>query len=235
MEIDNYVLFFILIWCGIALITLLFNKDRRIRRKLQRAPHKTMAEFQNGDMAKVIGSVHAIENHLIAPLSGRKCVQYHIVIEKARSNEDGDTWTTIVDEFVKSKFTITDRKNHAYINDMNVKHYIVKDKEYSSGFLKDATLPLEKYLSSKKISVEGVLGFNKKLRYKEGILAPNEKVAALGQGNWKSAQDLNLPEFYKNILEITATEKHPVYLSDHEEVVKIKQTTKYKRNLGSGS
>jgi len=81
-------------------------------------------------------------------------------------------------------------------------------------FLDDATDNLERYLNKKGEKSEGFLGLNKTLRYKEGVLERGEKIAVFGKGIWKDGAFLNLPEKYKKILEVTASEESAVYLSD---------------------
>lgn len=101
-----------------------------------------------------------------------------------------------------------------------MKKYIVKDKNYSSGFLHDATERLEKYLNRKGFQSQGFLGFNKALRYREGILENREKVAVFGKGIWKDAVSLNLPKKYGRVLEIVSFNEDAVYLSDDEATFK---------------
>ena len=59
-----------------------------------------------------------------------------------------------------------------------------------------------------------MLGFNKKMRYKEGVLEEGETIAVLGKGIWESATHEQWSDNYGNVLKITSTDKMPVYLSD---------------------
>ena len=61
---------------------------------------------------------------------------------------------------------------------------------------------------------EGFLGFNKSIRYKEGILENGEEIAVFGKGKWIAAKLLDLPEKYGKVLEITSNENEAIYLSD---------------------
>ena len=196
-----------------------FSEEKRIKRKLKNAPYKVMGEFKDGDVAKVIGRVISTEEPLIAPLSGRKCVQYHVIVERDRGgDEEGAQYEIIIDDKVESKFLIKDGDYLATITDLNLKSYIEKDKEFSSGLLKDASSNLEEYLKSHGNKSENFFGFNKKLRFSEGILALGEEVAVYGPANWKQASELNLPASFKRVLEFIPTQKDKVYLSDHKDV-----------------
>jgi hypothetical protein len=216
MNIEPIYIYFAI---GIVLLISLsyfFSEEVRIKRIFKKAPFKLMSDFKDGEVAKVIGNIISVEEPLIAPLSGRKCVQYQIIVEKDEGgSEEGSRYEVIIDDTVKSKFLIKDGDYLAMINDPDLKSLIEMDKEYSSGFLKDAESNLEVYLKSHGKQSENFFGFNKKLRYKEGILALGEEVAVYGSGNWKKATELNLPVALRSVLEFRSTPKSKVYLSDH--------------------
>tara|TARA_B110000211_G_C13988009_1_gene512633 strand:+ start:189 stop:446 length:258 start_codon:yes stop_codon:yes gene_type:complete len=72
------------------------------------------------------------------------------------------------------------------------------------------------FLAEHGTESEGFLGFNKKLRYNEGILEEGEVVAVLGKGTWKSGKDLNINGSLIQMLEIKVDKDLPVYLSDND-------------------
>lgn len=210
--------YIVLIFFGVIVIVILivsfFNKKAVVKRKLKQAEHKGISQFMEGDVAKITGNVQLVGEPLVAPLSKRKCSYYYVHVERKKSSGDHSNWHTYIEEEVSGKFLIKDEIGYAYINDPKVKSYIIQDKNYSSGFLNDAEKHLENYLASHGKESEGLLGFNKKLRYKEGILESDEKVAVLGKGHWKHAESLGLPEEYRMVLEITGYDNKAVYLSD---------------------
>ena len=65
------------------------------------------------------------------------------------------------------------------------------------------------------------------MRYKEGVLEEGELIAAMGKGEWKTADQAQLPDTYDRVLEISATEQEPVYLSDDPETVKTTYSENY--------
>ncbi len=206
-----------------------FNTEAKIKRKFKNANPKKIGDFKNGEVAKLLGVIHSVDDYLIAPLSGRQCVQYHVTVEKKTKSNNGGNWHTLINDTNACKFLIRDENHHAMINDSNIKSLIFKDAKYSSGFLKDANPMHEHYLKSHDLSSENFLGMNKTLRYKEGILERDEEVAVLGMGHWKPASHFDIPESYNNILEITSYENEPIYISDHKEVVSLNKETKYVR------
>jgi len=211
---DYIVLFFFGVIVIVILIVSFFNKKAVVKRKLKQAEHKKISEFLNDDTARITGTVELVGEPLVAPLSKRICAYYHVLVEIKKSTGNNRRWQTHIEEEESGKFLIKDEFGYAYINANKIKSYIVKDKNYSSGFFNDAKKHLENYLASHGKESEGLLGFNKTLRYKEGILEPNEKVAVLGKGQWKDAESLGLPEEYRMVLEITSYYNKAVYLSD---------------------
>jgi len=64
---------------------------------------------------------------------------------------------------------IYDGKNYALIDNKLIESYLIMDRNYLSGFLKDTTTRLENYLNKHGHKSVNILGLNKSLRYKEGI------------------------------------------------------------------
>jgi hypothetical protein len=215
----NTPIFYIfLIIITVILYNYFFSEKAKIKRKLINASVKKISSFKNNETAKIIGNIEIIEEPLIAPLSNRKCAHYYIRIEHKVSSGKNSHWKTIIEEEVSQKFIIKgEDKSYAYLNENNIKSYIVQDEKFSSGFGNDATERLEKYLESKGYESEGIFGFNKTLRYYEGILENNEKIAVFGKGNWTKGSLLNLPNKFKDVLKITSQPKLKVYLSDDPE------------------
>lgn len=217
----NISTFHIIIFASIIIIFIaskFFNRIARIKRKLKKANYKKITHFRDGDVAKIVGQVEFADNPLIAPLSKRECAYYYILIEQKVSSNDGSRWKTIIEEEKSNAFLIKEGNGCALINCDNIKSYIVQDKKYASGFLNDATDNLESYLNKKGYESIGLFGFNKKIRYKEGVLEEGEEIALYGKGVWKEAIELNLLEDYGKVLEITPTDKEAVYISDDPDI-----------------
>jgi len=215
-------LIFALVIISVAIICYYFSKKVVVKRMLKKAVGKKISDFQNGDIAKVIGKVEFVGDPLIAPLSGRQCAYYHILVEEEVSSGDDSDWNTLIEEEKAGTFVIRDGRYCAHINCSNIKSYLVQDRVFASGYKNDATEVLEKYLQSHGKKSEGLFGFNKTLRYKEGVLEEGELIAVIGKGEWKNASQLQLPGSYGRVLDICSTEQEPVYLSDDPDTVKIK-------------
>lgn len=199
------IILFIIIVIGIISSALIFNDEARVRRALSKHRRKPISQVRTGEIAKIIGQAKSEKDTLTAPLSGRKCVRYEVVVEK-KGNKN--SWTTIIDDSDQIDYYIEDETGKALIQLNDHIIHLVEDKEYNSGLLNDATEHLEEYLTSHGVKSEYWLGINKTLRYKEAIIAVNERIAVLGEGNWiKSEND-------KKLLEIIESAQTRVYLTD---------------------
>ena len=219
---------------GLIIITaiayqIFFNKKAVIKRKLKKAPHKRIYSFRNGEVAKFTGTIEIVDNPLIAPLSKRKCSYYHVIVEKQVSSGKSSHWKTIIEETKSCKYVIRDSSACALIKAYVLKSYVVLDKKFSSGAFNDADANLESYLNKHGHESEGFLGFNKTLRYREGVLEQGEQIAVLGKGKWHDAAEVNLPSNYDRVLVVTASEEHPVYLSDDPSTTKLDRNKRHGR------
>jgi hypothetical protein len=204
----------------IVFVSVYFSKKATIKRKLKNAISKKITDFTSGQFAKVVGNVEFVDEPLKAPLSGRPCACYYLLIEQHVSTGKSSHWKKILEDEKSVKFVVRDGRSVAYVNDYPIKRYIVQDQKYRSGFMNDATPQLKSLLRQYGLTDETWLGFNKSLRYTEGILEKNEVIAALGIGTWKNAAQLSLPESYGRVLEISAPENDFIYLSDDPDTVK---------------
>jgi len=210
----------ILVIGAIVLTVLYFNKRAVIKRKLKKAVGKKISDIVSGEIAKVVGKVEFAGEPLIAPLSARRCAYYYVLVEQQVSTGKSSHWNKLIEEEVGGKFVIRDGRHCAHIDSRNVKSVLVEDRQYSSGFGNDASAELERYLNDHGQKSEGTFGWNKTIRYKEGVLEEGELIAAMGRGEWKNAEQVQLPDTYDRVLEITSTEEEPVYLSDDPETVR---------------
>jgi hypothetical protein len=201
---------FLAVMIPVAIIASIFTRKAIVRRKLNNAPLRRLADFKHGEIAKIVGNVEFVDEPLEAPLSGRECAWYYVHVQKLGVK----SYNTIIKEERKCTFVLRDGDKVAYINDENIKSYIVTDKEYSSGTYVDATQRLEAYLKKHGHKSQGFLGLNKTIRYNEGVLERYEAVAVLGKGEWRDAELLGLPSEYGTVLVITKPADKPINLTD---------------------
>jgi hypothetical protein len=220
------------IFGGIFLYNYFFSRNAQINRRLKKAPWKSIAQVKNGETVKVVGTIFPIDKELTAPLSKRKCSHYFVNVEQKKKSGKHSHWEEIIREEETSKFLVKDGERYAYIHDHRIMSNIVIDENYSSGTFNDPTVLLDNYLAEHGHKSEGFFGFNKSLKYEEGILESGEQVSVLGEGNWQDADQLGLPAEYGKVLSISAADDLYVYLSDDPETT-VRNEIKPKEKPGS--
>jgi hypothetical protein len=198
----------------VIIIGTLFSKKTIVKRKLKEGKRIPIASFKHNEKARVVGRVECIDEPLIAPLSGRKCAYYCVQVEVKKSSGKSSSWHDLIEEEVAGKFVVRDGESCAIVDTSQIKTYLVPDAHFSSGFMNDAAPVLERYLLKHGFRSTGILGLNKTLRYKEGILEIGETVAVYGKGSWKELEQTSLPVTNGKILMLAADGEDPVYLSD---------------------
>ncbi|MFB6319611.1 hypothetical protein [Saccharicrinis sp. FJH54] len=192
----------------------LFSKKAIVKRKLKKTKSRPILSFNSGETAKISGKIEIVGEALQAPLSGRKCAAYMVLVEQKVSNGKSTHWRTIIKEEKACRYVIRDGYKCAWVNHNNCKSYIVQDKNYRSGLWNDATPELENFLNLHGYKSENILGLNKTVRYKEGVLENGERVAVAGKGEWKFSNLVGIPDEYDRLLVFDSANGHPVYLSD---------------------
>lgn len=199
-----------------------FSKKAIVKRKLKKAIGRKVSEFMTGDVAKVVGTVEFVGEPLIAPLSGRKCAYYYVLVEELRSDGKSSHWSKIIEEDRGGVFVIRDGRYRAFISkESSIKSYIVQDALFASGYNNDATEVLENYLNAHGRKSESWLHTNKRIRYKEGVLEEGETMAVVGRGEWMNASQLQLPDTFGKVLVLNSSPDEPIYLSDDPETVAV--------------
>lgn len=212
------VLALVLIVVGLAIISLAFyySKRAKIKRALDAIPGKKIGQFVNGEYAKITGRISAVGETIQAPFSGRNCVYYYAVVEESSGK---NSWQKIVDEEMMADVVISDGQHYAIIETDEPLTYLVPDREYTSQIFNDATPQLEQFLKRHAQSSIGFFGLNRTLRYREGVLEPNEYCTVAGYGEWRgnNGNYKNIPA--ARVLVLKAGKEATVYLSDDPETI----------------
>jgi len=161
------------------------SEEQRIRRALQRAPRVDIHEARAGDVVKIIGKVASAGAQLQAPLSGRACVLYDVLVLQRYGNNG---WREIIRETNAVDFLVEDETGRAIVQTRPIRLHAENDRWFDSGFMNDATPQLEAFLE-KHGKESGGLMFNKTLRYQECVFEAGELVAALGEAGWERDPD----------------------------------------------
>lgn len=216
----------ILIICVIATIVFLvyyFNGRQVIIRTLSKIPVKPASSLRTNELSKVSGKALHVKEPLLAPYSQRKCVFYQIVIQQKVSNGKSSHWKTLVKDERFQDFFIDTNGDFVIVkptnNPRNYISYLVKDKKQTSGTFNDPTPQFEAVLRRYNINPENFFGFNKRLRYKEGVIEIGERITVAGIAKWKTLNE-PLPEYpYSKIAELESDDKQKLIITDIPEVL----------------
>jgi len=215
MSNDIYIIIAVLLVIStIIFINYYYGNKAKILRALKELNPSSIIQARENQSVKIIGKVSTNNTFLISPLSQRKCVYYKVHVEKKVSRGKSSHWETIIEDSQANDFMIESQGENAFVKMQNYKSHLIEDSEFESGTFNDATPKLEKYLNSFGEESEGFFGFNKNIRYKEGILEINEAVAVKGIANWKDPKELNIKDNYSKILVLSGNINEHLILTD---------------------
>lgn len=160
-----------------------FTDERALRQRLIKAPRKAIADVQKNEVVKIVGRLELEGEPLHAPLSGRECALFDVLVREKRGR--GNSWYTVIRETRMREFFVADDSGRARVRMSRVEVLVVRDEHQDSGFLDDATPEQEAYLARHGQYTEGVI-MNRTLRYEEGVLEEGEMVAVLGRARWET-------------------------------------------------
>ena len=192
---------------------------KRAERALRSAPRATVATLTEGTTARLAGVVTS-DGTLKAPLTGRACVAYVVVLEE-RVGKRG--WVRRLHEVRGVPFTLDDGTGRALIDPAQSTMLLEMDASQRSGAFDDATPVEEAFLARHGLTSTGWF-LNKTLRYTEGVIEPGERVAVLGRGvREPDPEALPRDALYRSalptLINIGGTPEHPIVVSDRADLV----------------
>lgn len=197
-----------------ALLQRYCARDAIVKRRLRRGRLHSIRLFPQGARARIVGRLEHVEEPLVAPLSGRRCAHYHVVVEVSKG-ESG--WQRFVEDEEGRDFLLSDGTGRALVRMSGAEVAVTKDVHFRSGTFNAATPSLELFLAKHGRGIKDWFGFNRPLRYKEGVLEDGEEVTVCGVGRWEDGQGAGNRE---RRLVLEGTVAHPLLVSDDTDVVR---------------
>ena len=209
---------FISIAAIIGILSYFFSTKQKIIRTLSKLPIKQIGSLRNNELTRFTGKALHVKEPLIAPFSKRKCVFYVMKIEQKKSNGKSSHWKTIVKEEKIQEFFLEKNGDFAIVrpkqNPKNYMSHLVIDKKTNSGTFNDPSPKFKALLNHYNINSEGFFGFNKQLRYSEGIIEVGEEITVAGIAKWKSLKEPIEGYSYSKIAELESTDKQKLIITD---------------------
>ncbi len=172
--------FLILVFGAIttALLNVLYARSHRLRGMFEEAPRQAIANFDDRAEGKILGKLAYRSEPLVAPLTGRRCAYYEVIVEEC---QDDARWHVVISEAEGQEFLLEDGTGRAIVDPTLRETLIDMDVHTKSGMFNKPTPRESDFLARHGMKDTG-WPFNKTFRYKEGVLEEGELVAVLGRG-----------------------------------------------------
>ena len=213
----------------IAFLGYYFSAKQMVLRKLSKIPLKPATGLKTSELTKVTGKALHVKAPLIAPLSGRECEIKNKKKKKRVSNGKSSHWKTVIKEEKTQEFFINNNGDFVIVrptqSPKNYISYLVKDKKTSSGTFNNPTPEFESLLRQYNIDPLNFLGFNKSLRYKEGVIEIGEQITVSGIAKWKTLNQPIPGYHYSKVAELVNQGKEKLIITDLP--LKIKKRSRF--------
>jgi hypothetical protein len=192
--------------------TELLSRDARTTRTLADRPRTSIRDVADGTV-RVTGRVRRRGELLKAPLSGRSCVAFQLLVE----HHDHDGWGKLLELRDARPFVIADETGEALIDTAAGPFHLALDSDERGGtglFDRIGEAQLQTLMSVGAFESPGRT--RGKRRYREGILREGETVAVGGRGVREvsaEATSVNLRE-PPQWLVLRGTADEPLLISD---------------------
>ncbi|MCA6361411.1 MAG: hypothetical protein IM638_00100 [Bacteroidetes bacterium] len=191
-----------------------FGEKTTVFRNIRKHQPQQVSSFREGEAGRVQGKVVFHGQTLRAPLSGRECSYYRVIVEEYRSSGKSGHWHKVIDDVKAGLVLLHDGSGYALINAESARCFIVPDANFNSGTFKDAPAHIEEYLKTHAKKSTGIFGWNKSMRYKEGLLEEGEVVNVAGKAVWRDAKSLGFQLPVDKILVFSAEQDAKLYFTD---------------------
>ncbi|MBA3818799.1 MAG: hypothetical protein H0X17_07900 [Deltaproteobacteria bacterium] len=157
-------------------------RARRIRRQLREAAQWGIGTLPEDTCGRITGTVHAFEGQTLeAPISGRPCVYYLIVIEENLGVGGGGAVMGLAERSDGTSFVLEEDGHRAVVDPEHAVLSVAFDHETTSLAAFDADPRQRKLLSDANL-IHRDWFKTSSLRYREAIIEIGERVSILGAG-----------------------------------------------------
>ncbi len=195
-----------------------YSKKQRIIRKLKRLPSSKITSLKTNEYVKLTGKTLQLKAPLIAPFSKRNCIFYTIVIEEEKGDDDSSSWSTVIKDEKIQPFLIEQNGDYLLISPedspKNYTSYLVVDSKTSSGIFNNPSPKFKALLNKYAVKSTNFLGFNRQLRYKEGIVEIGEEITVAGVVRWKTLSEPIKGYSYSKIATLESTQEQELIITD---------------------
>jgi hypothetical protein len=156
--------------------------DWRRRRRILDMPLSPVALSRGDSPVQIEGGIVPSEQGLVScPLSGRPAVWYRLTVRELRSSRGGPTWHPVHTELDGRAFLIDDGSGQtARVLPGGASVLIDTNRPGASGLFTEAVPELQRFLLSRGIPSRTASGGERTLGYQEEVVAPGDRLLAIG-------------------------------------------------------
>jgi hypothetical protein len=209
------------ITCVAAGVVQVKAKDAATRRALKLSKRIAIGKIRDGATVKICGRLAYAQVPLVAPLSGRRCAAWEVVVARKVTTETlrgggGTRWEELISEQRSQDFTLDDGTGLALVKARSPMMALYRDACFRSGAGEAATSRLEAFLARHGRSSTSALGARYELVYHEGVLEEGEQVAVLGTARLEADPDSATMGYREPAVRVVVDEpdEDPLMLSD---------------------
>ena len=170
-----------------------------------------IAELPENQPGRLVGNVHELQPTLIAPLTGRACVYYVVLVEQAAFSG----WQERITERGGVAFALEDASGSAVIDPARASVALAFDHRAEIRARDEATPAQEAVLARHGSNVTG----RDRLRFVEAILSVGERVTVVGTGVRRPDITTSAESGYRSApatrLYVAASHAAPLSISSH--------------------
>ena len=189
-----------------------FSKKALAKKHFKKEKASKIFNFKNGEQGKIIGKAECITSPLIAPLSGKKCVFYEVIV--SRPTEDNNS--VLIKKSRSSEFYIVNNTGKVLVNPKNAIYEIKNDIYTNSGILKEPNKKMLDFLKANDIESKTFLGANKSLTFQEKSIEVGELIGIRGKGLYNTSTNNTI----EPILTFKNLSHSRLFISDNPETIK---------------
>lgn len=152
----------------------------KYRRIIENTPTSKIRSIAMG-IVEIFGEALPMEGNILkSPFSNTECVYYKYTVEEYKKRGKSSEWVVIKEGNEMPYFFIKDETGSVIIDPKGAEIEIPVDFEFSSSLGKDPPEQIINFLKANSLNFEGFLGINKKMRYREHLIEPKDKLYVMG-------------------------------------------------------
>lgn len=187
------------------------------RRLIENIPTSKIRSLAMG-LVEICGEAVPVKNvNLVSPFTNKHCAYYRYTIETLVSSGKSSHWVTEKKGHEGDHFFIRDDTGLVIVSTKGAKIDVGKT-EFDSHYGKKPTENVMRFLKKHNIKHKTFLGFNKRMRFREYIIEPNDKLYAMGTaGDNPYVEDATTMHGVKDIMIQKGKNEKIFYISDKSE------------------